>query len=130
MSEDFLGPHIGPHEGKEFALLDSGQKHVAFFHDLVPDAYYEFRDRDEYETIEIPQTVMIDDREVIIPYRILFRKSHRQDAEKFAAILRQGYDDYFNQGEAIERENGRILSYPQPAIEYYINRLRSRGRIA
>lgn len=126
MSDDLLGPH----EGKEFILLDNGQKHVAFFSDLVPDAYYEFRDREEYDVIEIPQTARSGKREISFSYRILFRKTHREDAEKFAAILAQGYDDYFNKGEAIERENGRILSYSEEAIEYYINRLRRHGKIA
>lgn len=121
---------LGPHEGKEFSLLDSGQKHVAFFCDLIPDAYYEYRNRDEYETIEFSKKHKTDKREIIVPYVILFRKIHREDAEKFASILRHGYDDYYNKGEAIERENGRILSYSAEAIEYYINRLKRLGEIA
>lgn len=126
MSDDLLGPH----EGKEFSLLDSGQKHVAFFCDLIPHAYDDYRDRDEYEAIEFSKTHKTDKGEIIVPYVILFRKSHRKDAKKLEATLKQGYEDYFNKGEAIERENGRILSYSEEAIDYYINRLRKRGQIA
>lgn len=126
MSDDL----IGPHEGKEFALLDKGQKHVAFFHDVIPDAYYEYRDRDEYDVIEFSKSAKTGNREIIVPYVILFRKTHRDDAEKFASIVQQGYQDFFKLGAAIVREQGRILSYPEPAVEYYISRLRGRGKIA
>lgn len=44
-------PLIGPHEGKEFELIDQGLKHVALFCEIIPDLYHSFTQRPDFGCI-------------------------------------------------------------------------------
>ncbi len=109
---------IGPHEGREFELLDDHKKHVAFFHDIVPTRCYEYALRDEYDLIQWEVVTPHKSRPITIPYVILFRTSHYTQARRLENLIR--HFDRKNWKES-EREIGHILGYSNEAIEYFIS---------
>ncbi len=131
---------IGPHEGLEFALLEAGQKHVAYWCDWIPDEYEEYKSRPDYDAIEWEIPVKLseeqisalrkrgadykglhdDDGVIQIPYRILYRKTHEADAKRLEHIIRN-YGTTWK--PELEREIGAILGYSQDDIEAFIERL-------
>ena len=115
-----IHPFIGLHEGKEFQLLDAGRKHIAFFYEIIPDKYFIYKERNEFGCIEWEDEVTGRyGSKVVIPYVILYRRTHRQDAERLA-VLKKSDGSAYHQSE--EYEVGKILSYSQEAVEYYIAR--------
>lgn len=117
---------IGPHEGKELALLDSGEKHVALFYEIIPDQYYSYKKMKEYCAIEFTKFAEVEGRRHPIQYAILYRKCHRENALRLAEIIKSDYENY---DMNLEREIGRILCYSNEAIEAFIAKVESRPRV-
>lgn len=108
---------IGPHEGREFALLDSGQKHVALFYETIPNEVEAFRARPEFSVIDFTERFDASGRVTLIPYVILFRKGHEAAAHELRTLIRQGRARF---DPVTERRIGQILGYPPEAIEHYL----------
>jgi hypothetical protein len=108
---------IGPHEGREFELLERGEKNVALFYEIIPPQVSDFTARVDFESLEFNQRVDLAGVETAVPYVILYRNGFEDDARELLQLINRdavGFDP------AIERRVGEILGYPQPAIEHYI----------
>lgn len=109
---------IGPHEGIEFELLESGEKNVAYFYELIPEKYYVFKKKNSYKYIEFQKEILIKNNLIKMPYVIIFRKSYDKEALRLHDIL---LNKAAVRNMDAEREIGQILSYPEEAIEHYLN---------
>lgn len=120
-------PLIGPHEGREFELMDRGVKHVALFYDIIPDDYVRYKALDDYDAIEWAQPISHPDGyDVNIAYRILFRKSHQKQAERLHQLQQMLHEGHYKLDH--EYEVGAILGYPKAAIEYYVKRIKTKTK--
>lgn len=108
---------LGPHEHKEFKLLQAGVKHVALFCDIIPEDYFFYKHKSEYGYIEFEKDMIVKNEKVNIQYAILYKNNHSIEAARLEEILKYHSDEYV---ESIEREIGKILSYSNEAIEYYL----------
>lgn len=108
-----LPPGIGPHEGREFALMRRGEKHVAMFTDYQPDGLDAFLSEGGF-------SAFTDQREVRgHPYSVLFvnREGHAEAARTLCALTRNpppGFDPDH------ERAVGRLLGYAEAEIDAFI----------
>jgi hypothetical protein len=109
--KDTLPPEIGPHEGKEFALMNRGLKHVAMFPDFIPDGLDDFLRDDTFS--------FFFDRFTTIRHRsfrlFVYRKSHDSQARELAYIL-STYGKKQRFDPALERRIGQILGYSEKEI--------------
>ena len=117
---------IGPHEGREFELLERGEKNVALFYETFPPQVSDFIARADFDSLEFNRRFDLAGVETAVPYVILYRNGFEDHARELLQLINRdaaGFDP------AIERRVGEILGYPQPAIEHYIANLPSRSFI-
>lgn len=123
MEQDKDFPLIGPHEGREFELLDRGLKHVAFFCEIIPDDYHNYKAQEPYDVIEWQRTVRHrHGYDVQIPYCVIFRKTHRQQAERLYELNQLFYKGDYRPDH--EYEIGDILSYPKKSVEAFVQKIK------
>ena len=108
---------IGPHEGREFELLERGEKNVALFYEIIPPQVSDFTARADFDSLEFIRGLDLAGVETAVPYVILYRNGFEEDARELLQLINRdvaGFDP------AIERRVGEILGYPRAAIEHYI----------
>lgn len=110
--EKELPPEIGPHEGREIALMQAGKKHVAMFIGYIPEELPALLVGGEFSTLEIEQF----HKETPYTTTIAYRCTHRADAEELLSIL----ETYGKFSPEKERCIGRILSYTEHEISVFI----------
>lgn len=114
---------IGPHEGKEFELLQMGDKNVALFYEIIPEEYYIFRNNPNYNSIEfIRPATLSENLKLDIQYVILYRIGFEVDANRLHALVSDIIPKEHGMNHEYEREVGIILGYSEEAIDYYLNK--------
>lgn len=110
-------PLIGPHEGQEFALLNSGHKNVALFYEIIPEDVEAFRNKPGFVVCDFDQRFEVPGRTAVIPYVILYRKGFETDAQELHRLLQRDRPKF---DPLAERRIGEILGYPPQAIDHFI----------
>ncbi|MCP1660646.1 hypothetical protein [Neisseria perflava] len=105
---------IGPHEGRELALMLSGSKHVALF-DSLPADFAPYLQQGKFHALEVPFP------KFGFTGMIIFCPKSRQQAERLKSLLL----DSVGRGFVVEteREIGRILGYTEADIETYLRHI-------
>lgn len=107
---------IGPHEGKELALMLNHQKDLALFYTdyEIPEDFFPYLDNKTFHLKTINLKNSLGD----FSYYLIYRQEHIKKAETLTSVLRKSYDKF---DPDLEREIGRLLGYAQDDIEYHIN---------
>jgi hypothetical protein len=107
-----LPPEIGPHEGRELALMAAGQKHVALFFDWRLDGFDAAVAAAGYGRMDLPSAV----KGVRYITTIIYRPGYEAAAQQLATLVTEtiGFDP------AVERRIGEILSYTDHEIAVYL----------
>lgn len=106
-------PTVGPHEGKELALMLSGRKNVALFceADFLPNGFLPYIQNKTFLTLEIEWRNTLPQLKGMIVYR----PTDEPQALRLSALVQcSGFNP------DIEREIGHILGYRDIDIEYFI----------
>lgn len=114
---------IGPHEGREFALMRAGSKHVSLFFELEPEGLDEIIE-DGFELLKFEQFV---NAETMYYTWIVFRPSHRPSALRLKQLVTgpaKGFD------HVREHEIGAILGYDPKDVEAFIKHAQSRKHLS
>lgn len=116
---DALPPGIGPHEGREFELMATGAKSVAYFVEIAPENADAIIAARGYGRLDLPR--MFGD----VPFTslIVYRDGYEAAARELADLILTA-DSY---DEARERRIGEILGYSEREIGAYIAWLAERG---
>ncbi|MDO5091569.1 MAG: hypothetical protein Q4D61_08475 [Cardiobacteriaceae bacterium] len=115
---------LGPHEGREWALMMAGEKDIAFFSgDLGQDDYV------------MPEEFLacVDNRHARIGYvqapdafcHVFYQRGCEAKAEKFVQVLELARRHYHDTDD-YEIEIGRLLGYSEEDIAFYIRHLSTR----
>lgn len=128
-------PLIGPHEGRELELMLAGKKRVAYFAECEP--YEAFRPyvengrivrrewKDQWERVR--QMFVLRGIEAEAPMPVLYGLAGYEDQiDRLQAALDASMTVRGEALIAVEYEIGRLLGYPEAAIEAYVARLRER----
>ena len=109
---------VGPHEGREFELLQSGEKHVAYFSEIIPNEIERFADALGATVHCFDQSYEINGRERTVPAVIIAANGYQREAERLRYLVTTTHE--FNAD--VEREIGQILGYSKADIEAFIVR--------
>lgn len=117
---------VGPHEGREFALFATGEKHlILFFSDGLPD-----------NVLPLAQSVgalewvfnagkLFPDSEIELIGYIYYRDGYQEQAAHLASLVLATLNKSANPIQ-LERDIGRLLGYSEADIDAYIKSLTSR----
>ena len=109
-------PHgIGPHDGRERALLLAGDKHVAYFSGYEPDWLPDFMAAcsDAFGWVTWQDAF----RERVFISHVVFRRGHEERADELIALLTASPARW---DAAYERRIGELLSYSPAEIDAWI----------
>lgn len=120
---------LGPHEGKEWALMMAGKKDIAFFNGyfehgyVMPDEFIACMDNrhEEIGYLQVPA-----------PYDycyVFYRRGCEAKARRFVEVLHLAHR-YYHYTDDYEIEIGRLLGYGEEDIAFYIRHIRDiRSRV-
>lgn len=106
---------IGPHEGREFELMQDGAKDLALFVELKPDGFESFVEQSSFAAIEFVSPPKMG---ISVPVWIVWRLGFENEATQ----LREEYETATVGDWSTDRERriGRLLGYSSSDIEVYI----------
>lgn len=104
---------IGPHEGREFALMRENKKNVALFFEIEPDGLNEIL-QEGYCLLQFRQFVHLGQTFFT---RIVFRDGFETDAIRLKTLVSETGKDV---DPTREYEIGTILSYSREQVEAFI----------
>ncbi|MFE3837471.1 hypothetical protein [Pseudogemmobacter sonorensis] len=110
---------VGPHEGREFALMREGRKNVALFSEIEPEGLEEIL-AEGFCLFKFPQFSL---RDRVFFAWIVFRDGFEGDALRLRQLLKPGMPGI---DPAREHEIGRILSYSEEEVEAFLRHLAAR----
>lgn len=115
---------LGPHEGKEWALMMAGEKDIAFFSGELGQDYY-----------VMPEEFLacVDNRHARIGYlqapdaysHVFYRRGCEAKAARFVQVLELSRKHYHDTDD-YDIETGRLLGYSEADIAFYIRHIRQR----
>ena len=110
---------LGPHEGKELALMLNHKKNVALFNnDLgIPAEFFPYIKQGIFVVLEQANEIYVSTDDFALINFIVYRKGYEVQAEKLKHLLAEGATEFIPE---IEREIGRILGYNEQDIEFYL----------
>jgi len=133
-----LPPQIGPHEGREIALMLAGKKPLAYFYGfvgetgIIPDA--EFEPHVQAGTLVKREWIVTlpppPDGRTLPPFRHVLL-ALPEDAWRIDAAFEviNGYDgDRRRRGEDARVRMGRLLGYSEEAIAFFVKRCEAQRR--
>jgi hypothetical protein len=106
---------VGPHEGREFELMQAGVKDLALFVELKPDGLESFVEQSEFAAVEFVSPPKMG---ISVPVWIVWRLGFENEATQ----LREEYETATVGDWSTDRERriGRLLGYSRSDIEVYI----------
>ena len=112
-----MSGRIGPHEGRELALMARGSKHVAWFGEFEPDDLEATAQRHDLVVERFSKHVSGVKGATRISTAIVYRRGYAEDARRLRVLMElPGFDP------EREREIGRILGYTGADIDAYLDR--------
>ncbi|MDO4997693.1 MAG: hypothetical protein Q4E16_03510 [Neisseria sp.] len=108
---------IGPHEGKELALMLAGEKKVALFEQgMLPDDFLPYLEQQKFHAIRFYPIPKLD-----YCGWIVYESNSHNDALRLQDLIVASVGKGFLAER--EREIGRILGYSEAAIDAYIEKM-------
>ncbi|MGB0843542.1 MAG: hypothetical protein ACPGVN_02235 [Alphaproteobacteria bacterium] len=113
MENNEIPSGIGPHEGKEFTLMRSGEKNVALFYEIEPDGLIGMLE-DRYNLL---QFLAFKHKGVSYFTWIVFRDGFANDALRLKELIEMKHVGINSEHE---HEIGKILSYKPEDVEVFL----------
>lgn len=107
---------IGPHEGIELSLMDSGEKPVALFAEVRPKDFDSFTQAEGISFFEFESPEKLG---ITVPIWIVYRDGYQDDARELQRLFSEVSVSSFCPEK--ERRIGEILSYSEDEIQAYID---------
>ena len=117
---------IGPHEGKELALMLANQKPLAYFYtdSEIPDEFEPYFKSGRLYCTTVPGEFLFEGKKVALERYVISHQPNTSDVVRFIEILK--VQDKVGWQEDLEREIGQLLGYTQADIDCYIEHAKRR----
>lgn len=122
-------PTLGPHEGKELALMLQNNKPLAYFYTdcEIPEEFEPYLKNGRLHCKTIKSEVFVEGQKHEFHKYIISHAPNSPDALRLAEVLEQSHK--LGWQEDLERETAKLLGYAQQDIDHYIEHLKKQGHL-